>query len=174
VALKLTGELRDKLRMPFGRLYRGQGPECLTQVIRSLGKPTKIIAIGDVTTYYLLKAGIVPDMCLVDDINMRLPVDHEIRNGTAHESFKDVRVDNPAGVVTMELMNAIRDNMSAKKPVRIFVNGEEDLAVIPACLYAPDSSAVIYGQPNEGVVVVRVTEEKRRETKAILDQMVEI
>jgi GTP-dependent dephospho-CoA kinase len=170
LALGLTGALRDKLKQPFGKLYKGSGTECLTQVMRSLGKPTKIIAIGDVTTYYLLKAGIVPDMCLVDDITMRLPV--EIGEGTAHDSFKDVRVDNPAGVVTKELMDAIRDNMGSKVPVRIFVNGEEDLAVIPACLYAPASSAVIYGQPNEGVVVVRVTEEKRKETKAILDEMV--
>jgi uncharacterized protein (UPF0218 family) len=169
--LKLTGALREKLKKPFGKLYKGSGTECLTQVIRSLGKPTRIIAIGDMTTYYLLKAGIVPDMCLVDDITMRLPVDLEIRKGTAHESFKDVRVDNPPGVITEELMDAIRDNMGSKVPVRIFVNGEEDLAVIPACLYAPASSAVIYGQPNEGVVVVRVTDEKRKETQAILDEM---
>ena len=173
MALKLTGELRDRLKKPYGTLYRGQGTECMKQVVRSLGKPTKIIAIGDVTTYYLLKAGIVPDLCLVDDITMRLPVDHEIRMGTAHESFKDVRVDNPPGVVTRELMDAIRDNMGSEMPVRIFVNGEEDLAVIPACLYAPVSSAVIYGQPSEGVVVVRVTEQKRIETRAILDQMAE-
>ena len=170
--LKLTGALREKLKRPFGKLYRGSGTGCLAQVVRGLGKPTRIIAIGDVTTYYLLKAGIVPDMCLVDDITMRLPVDHEIRKGTAHESFKDFRVDNPPGVITEELMAVIRDNMGSQVPVRIFVNGEEDLAVIPACLYAPDGAAVIYGQPNEGVVVVVVTAEKRRETKAILDEMV--
>ena len=172
--LKLTGALREKLKQPFGKLYKGKGSECLTQVIRSLGQPTKIIAIGDVTTYYLLQAGIVPDMCLVDNITMRLPVDHEIRKGTAHESFKDVRVDNPPGVITKELMDAVRDNMNARVPVRIFVRGEEDLAVIPACLYAPDSAAVIYGQPNVGVVVVRVNEEKRKETKAILDEMAKV
>ncbi|MGA9139732.1 MAG: GTP-dependent dephospho-CoA kinase family protein [Methanocella sp.] len=171
MALKLTEALREKLKTPFGTLYKGKGAECLTKVIRSLGKPVKIISIGDVTTYYLIKAGIVPDMCLVDNITMRIPVDHEIRKGTAHESFKDIRVDNPPGVVTQALMDAIRDNMSSKVPVRIFVNGEEDLAVIPACLYAPIGSVVIYGQPNEGVVVVRVTEEKRKETKAILEQM---
>ncbi len=171
MALRLTGALREKLKKPYGRLYRGKGAECLTQVVRSLGKPTKVIAIGDMTTYYLLKAGIVPDLCLVDDITMRLPVDHEIRKGTAHEAFKDVRVDNPPGVITQELIDAVRDSMKAKVPVRIFVTGEEDLAVIPACLYAPDSAAVIYGQPREGVVVVRVNEAKRKETQAILEEM---
>ncbi len=172
MALKLTEALREKLKAPFGTLYKGKGADCLNKVVSRLGKPVKIISIGDVTTYYLLKAGIVPDMCLVDNITMRIPVDHEIRKGTAHESFKDVRVDNPPGVVTEELMDAIRDNMNSRVPVRIFVNGEEDLAVIPACLYAPVGSVVIYGQPNEGVVVVPVTEEKRKETKAILEQMV--
>lgn len=171
MALRLTGALREKLKRPFGRMYDCRSAECLADIVRGLGRPPRLIAIGDVTTYNLIKAGIVPDMCLVDDTTMRLPVDGEIKKGTAHESFKDVRVDNPAGVVTEELMDAVRDNMGSKVPVRIFVRGEEDLAVIPACLYAPPGSVVVYGQPNEGVVVVRVTEQKRAETKAILEQM---
>ena len=173
MALRLTEALRDRLKAPYGRLYRGQGAACLTKVIASLDKPPKVISIGDMTTYYLIQAGIVPDLCLVDDTTMRLPVAKEIRAGTSHGSFKDVRVRNPPGIVTKELMDAVRDNMDSKVPVRIFVHGEEDLAVIPACLYAPVGSAVIYGQPNEGVVVVRVTEEKKKETQALLSQMAE-
>ena len=168
---KLTPALRDDLKTPFGTLYPGKGESCLAKVVKALDKPPKIISIGDVTTFYLIKAGVVPDMCLVDDQTMRLPVDHEVRKGTSHHTFKELRVSNPAGVVTQALMDLIKDNMSSTEPVRIFVDGEEDLAVIPACLYAPTGSAVIYGQPNEGVVVVKVTEEKRKETKALLDKM---
>lgn len=173
MVLKLTQELRDKLKTPYGKLYRGKGEECLRRVVRTLKNPPKIISIGDLTTYYLLKAGVVPDMCLVDDITMRLPVDHEIRLGTTHRSFKEVTVRNPAGVITQELMDAIRDNMDSKEPVRIFVEGEEDLAVMPACIYAPVNAVVIYGQPNEGVVVVTVTEEKKQETLSLMQQMIE-
>lgn len=169
--MRLTEALREKLKTPFGKLYKGQGEACLSKVVKSLGKPPRIIAIGDMTTYYLIKAGIVPDMCLVDDITMRLPVDHAVKRGTAHESFKDLAVKNPPGVVTGELMDMIRDNMDSPVPVRIFVDGEEDLAVIPACLYAPIGSVVIYGQPNEGVVAVVVTVEKRKETEAIVREM---
>ena len=172
MAYRLTNVLRDRLKTPFGKLYRGKGEGCLREVVRNLKKPTKVISIGDVTTYYLLKAGIVPDMCIVDNLTMRLPVDREVRKGTAHESFKDVRVKNPPGVVTRELIDAIRDNMGSKKPVRIFVDGEEDLAVIPACEYAPVGSVVLYGQPNEGVVAVAVTEEKKRETLSLMEQMI--
>jgi uncharacterized protein (UPF0218 family) len=173
LALKLPDVLRERLKAPYGELYRGKGDACVKQVVRNLKDNTKIIAIGDVTTYYLLKAGIVPHMCLVDDMTMRLPVDIEVRMGTAHSSFKDIRVKNPPGLITKELIDAIKDNMGSTMPVRIFVDGEEDLAVIPACIYAPDGSAVIYGQPNAGVVVVMVDEKKRRETAALLASMEE-
>ena len=172
MAYKLIPALRDRLKEPFGKLYRGKGDECLRDIVKSLGNRPKVISIGDVTTYYLLKAGIVPDMCIVDDRTMRLPVELEVRKGTAHESFKDVKVKNPPGVVTKELIDAIKDNMSSKKPVRIFVDGEEDLAVIPACEYAPVGSVVLYGQPGEGVVAVTVTEEKKRETLSLMEQMI--
>lgn len=141
--------------------------------MEAMNKPAKIISIGDVTTYYLLKANVVPDMCLIDDMTMRLPVDETVKQGTAHRSFKEVTVKNPPGVVTRELIDAIKDNMSANIPVKIFVEGEEDLAVIPACIYAPVGSVVIYGQPHEGVVVVKVTEEKKRETLSLISQMIE-
>jgi len=55
--------------------------------------------------------------------------------------------------------------------VHIVVDGEEDLLVIVAVLYAPEGSLVVYGQPGEGIVVVRVTGEKRAEAVGILKAM---
>ena len=169
---KLTAALRDRLKTPFGKLHRCNSDACLRDIVKSYRSPPKVIAIGDVTAYHLLRAGIVPDMCIVDDMTMRLPVDHEVRKGTAHESFKDITVKNPAGVVTEELIDAIKNNMDVRNPVRIFVDGEEDLAVIPACEFAPVGSLVLYGQPKEGVVAVEVTLEKKRETLSLREQMV--
>lgn len=171
MAYRLTAALRDRLKTPFGRLYRCSSDECVGDIVRNAGKPPKVIAIGDVTAYHLLRAGIVPDMCIVDDMTMRLPVDGEVRRGTAHAAFHDLVVRNPAGVVTQELIDAIRDNLASEKPVRIFVDGEEDLAVIPACEHAPVGSLVLYGQPREGIVAVEVTPEKKRETRALVEQM---
>jgi uncharacterized protein (UPF0218 family) len=172
LAYRLTRALRDRLKTPFGKLYRGKGEECLRDIISGLKSSTKVISIGDVTTYYLLKAGVVPDICIVDNLTMRIPVDHEVRKGTAHESFQDVRVKNPPGVVTQELIDAIKESMGSTGPVRIYVDGEEDLAVIPACELAPVGSVVLYGQPGEGVVAITVTEEKKRETLSLMEQMI--
>lgn len=173
MVLKLTPELREKLKTPYGRLYRGKGGDCLKRVVKSLHDPVKIISIGDLTTYYLLQAGTVPDMVLIDDMTMRIPVEHEVKKGTAHTSFKEITVTNPPGIITRELIDAVKDNMDSSVPVRIFVDGEEDLAVIPACIYAPIGSVVIYGQPNEGVVVVNITEDKKKETLSLMKQMIE-
>ena len=51
------------------------------------------------------------------------------------------------------------------------INGEEDLLVIPVCLYAPENSVVMYGQPNEGLVIVKIDENIRKKTQLILDSM---
>jgi hypothetical protein len=38
----------------------------------------------------------------------------------------------------------------------IKVIGEEDLIALPLIAYAPIDSVILYGQPSEGIVVVRV------------------
>ena len=40
----------------------------------------------------------------------------------------------------------------------LVVDGEEDLLALPSILFAPLNAYVLYGQPNEGIVVVSVTE----------------
>jgi hypothetical protein len=51
------------------------------------------------------------------------------------------------------------------------IDGEEDLLALVAVLYAPEKSLVVYGQPNEGMVVVEVTKEKKTETCKFLEAM---
>ena len=56
-------------------------------------------------------------------------------------------------------------------PVRLLVNGEEDLLVIPACIHAPANAVVLYGQPGRGLVVVPVSDEIKTRMQALLDMM---
>jgi uncharacterized protein (UPF0218 family) len=51
------------------------------------------------------------------------------------------------------------------------VDGEEDLLTLIAILYVPEDSFVIYGQPYEGIVVVKATEAKKEEISGILNSM---
>jgi hypothetical protein len=58
-----------------------------------------------------------------------------------------------------------------RKKSRIVVNGEEDLLVIPAVLLAKNGSAVVYGQPGRGMVLIKVTEKKKDIIQKLLDEM---
>ena len=50
------------------------------------------------------------------------------------------------------------------------VEGEEDLATLPAVVAAADGTGVVYGQPDEGMVLVRVTPETRAEMADLLER----
>ena len=53
----------------------------------------------------------------------------------------------------------------------MLVDGEEDLLVLPVCLFAPENSVVMYGQPNEGLVIAEITDEVREKVQKIVNQM---
>ena len=84
------------------------------------------------------------------------------------------KVQNPAGYVTKPLVQAIDKAIKQilKKPkTRIVqVDGEEDLAGLPAILLAPLGARVYYGQPGEGVVEVVVSEKKKRELVEMIEK----
>jgi len=162
----LSEELRSVLKKPFGRLYRGEGLECIEMVAKDLDLGSSVlIAVGDVVTHYLLLFGAIPHLVIVDERTKRGEIPDAIRE--CRGDFREIEVENPAGVITVELDRAIKDAMDSGHPVRIWVDGEEDLAVLPVIKYAPLSSIVLYGQPDEGVVAVVVGNEIKREVEKI-------
>ncbi len=169
--LKLPENLRPRFREIFGCLYRGKGEDTIEKLSRDLGSPTKLISVGDVTTFHLLNHGIIPDILVVDDRTKRGPASDRVVVGTKHKRFTEISVDNPAGVITEDLIDAVGTALSKDENVRIFVRGEEDLAAVPAILMAPEGSAVLYGQPDEGVVVVKITLSKKEQMKNLLTEI---
>jgi hypothetical protein len=65
----------------------------------------------------------------------------------------------------------IRKALGEKGRTKVLVDGEEDLLALVVVLCAPENSIVVYGQPNEGVVAIRVTEETRELMHKILNAM---
>ena len=52
------------------------------------------------------------------------------------------------------------------------IEGEEDLAVLPIILSAPLNSIIFYGQPNNGLVRVDVSEEVKERTKKLVSMAI--
>ncbi|MCK5157960.1 MAG: DUF359 domain-containing protein, partial [Candidatus Heimdallarchaeota archaeon] len=58
-----------------------------------------------------------------------------------------------------------------KEPIVLLITGEEDLLVFPAVLEAPENSFVVYGQPHEGIVLIKVTMNARFKFEKLIERM---
>ncbi|MGZ4904010.1 MAG: GTP-dependent dephospho-CoA kinase family protein [Halobacteriota archaeon] len=161
----LDDALRAELQKPFGDLCsKGSCKE-------KLAAYKTILTVGDITTYRVMVSGIVPDICIIDGVTMRKRVPDAIRATINSEPRTIYEVDNPPGTISPQLINAVRraiTGIALHERARIVVHGEEDLAVIPAVMEAPEGAAVVYGQPNEGMVIIAVSAEKQQGAKHLL------
>lgn len=154
--LRMHPRAEPELKSPMGTLYKG--PESSPDVAMSAAlddlntSEMILIAVGDVTVATLLAMDIVPDMAFVDGQTKRQALDEEDQVDLA--AFPNVlHAENPAGVLTPSLRNAVEKAATMEEPVAVVVDGEEDLAPLFIHLHVPLHAVVIYGQPHTGVVV---------------------
>ncbi|MBT4327081.1 MAG: GTP-dependent dephospho-CoA kinase family protein [Candidatus Nitrosopelagicus sp.] len=163
--MKLPDSKRDSFKNPLGVLL----PESQADkagIEQYLSDDSYIITVGDRTTEKMIEFGIIPSLQIIDGIEKR-----EKRESIKLEGTIELTVDNPPAEITDSSIEIIKKAFSMDGKIRIMVNGEEDLLVIPVCVYAPDNSVVMYGQPNEGLVIVKITSEIRNKTQKLLDLM---
>jgi hypothetical protein len=129
-------------------------------------KPAKIISVGDTVSKNLTENDVFPDLLIVDNKVMRKPAQPAVL-----QAEETVYVQNSQGTITEEAIKAIKEALKADHHVKIVIDGEEDLLTLIAVLYAPDGSFVVYGQPLMGIVLVKVTEQKKAEILNILNAM---
>jgi uncharacterized protein (UPF0218 family) len=156
--LTLPEEHRKLFQEPFGDLYRN-----IKEILPLLAGET-VYSVGDVVTHNLQRYGITPDVAIIDGFTMRAPC---CRQPPLRGSC--IRVKNPAGTLTEDLIEAVNKAI-ATPPMTIVVDGEEDLAVIPVVMAAPQGAVVIYGQPHKGVVLRRVTPEAKLVARQFLER----
>jgi hypothetical protein len=167
-AYSLTPELRIKLKKPIGTLIRGSFAETMKTFkdMTEKEKPPVIISVGDTVSRNLAEKHVLPQLSIVDNRVMRRNIE-----AIPLTAEKTIHIKNPPGTITEEALGAIQDALKSNCHVKIVVDGEEDLLTLIAVLYAPENSFVIYGQPREGVVVVKATNEKKTEVAVILKAM---
>jgi uncharacterized protein (UPF0218 family) len=82
---------------------------------------------------------------------------------------------NPPSQITSDLVATINQALISltphSRPQTILVKGEEDLAVLPAILLSPLNTAIFYGQPQQGLVAIRVTETKKHQALQLLQKL---
>ena len=164
--MQLPDDLRDQLKNPLGVLISDNDPN-KENIIKKISAESIIITVGDRTTENMLQFGLRPQIQIIDGLEKRnqcvVPTDDTVNT--------NLSCRNPPGEITDESIQVIQKAFSCESPVRITVDGEEDLLVIPVCIHAPENSIVMYGQPNEGFVIVTITPEIRAKVQKILDVM---
>lgn len=156
----LPDAMREKLSMPFGRVLKE------TEIENQISNET--ITVGDETAKSFFKKKIYPRLAIIDLRNNRVKKYRTISD-LGLRPKKIIKAINPSGHITKELFEAVINGLKSKNSV-ILVDGEEDLAVIPAVLAAPLGYKIYYGQPSEGVVQIEVTEEKKMEIKKLISK----
>ncbi len=167
VIYTITPKLRVKLKEPFGVLIKGSFDETMAKMrqVKETQKPPKIVSVGDTVTKNLHDYDIVPDLSIIDNQCMRKKFKSTIY--TSKATF----VKNPQGTITREAVDAIKEALNSSENRQIVIDGEEDLLTLTAVVYAPLNSVVVYGQPYEGIVLVKVTPEKKAEAAEFLKAM---
>jgi len=164
--LQLPDDLRDQLKTPLGNLINDNDPN-KENIINQISAESIIITVGDRTTENILQLGLKPQIQIIDCLEKRnqrtAPIDDTVNT--------KLSCRNPPGEITEESIQVIKKAFSSEPPVRIVVDGEEDLLVMPVCISAPENSVVMYGQPNEGLVIVQITPKIRAKVQKILDSM---
>ena len=174
----LPDSLRPELQQPLGRVLHG------AMISESLKKHEGkiLVAVGDVATKTLLDAGITPSLIIIDNRVERKPytglakwrktvlaVTHKVKSGPgyiAHEAIELIRQ------WSRQVPLKVSPLKGERKQFVIEVDGEEDLLALPAIVDAPAGAIVYYGQPQNGLVEVLVTLQKKKKAVVLLRQFI--
>jgi uncharacterized protein (UPF0218 family) len=151
----LPEKLKLKLRKVWGVAVFGKKKEVKEKFEKFLkkGKFKKVITVGD--------------YCSIN-----LPSDIKIFDGKIKKrKIKKIlnyslKCKNQKGTIQKEVWQIIKKAIKENK--NIFVEGEEDLLVIPAVLLAPKNSLVVYGFPKRGICVIKVDKKMKNKIKNLL------
>ena len=162
--MHLPQNLRESLKKPLGVLIK-DSDTTKENILKNIPQGSFVITVGDATTEKLIKHGILPSLQIVDGLEKRSK-----RELPSADIKTTLSCHNPAAQITQESIDVIKKALQVP-PARITVTGEEDLLVLPVCAYAPENSVVLYGQPNEGLVIVRINSEIRNKAQSIMKSM---
>ena len=169
--MSIPPDVLAELKKPLGKLILDS--DITERKIRKeiAGIKHKIITVGDRSTERLISFDIYPDLAIIDGVERRQEKGTTLADRMLGLKAKDVtRISciNPAGSITQEAITKIKFALSSEKNFILQVVGEEDLLTLPACYFAPSNSLVCYGQPLEGLVLIKIDDSIRRKAKELM------
>lgn len=154
-------EIINLLRRPLGELIK-YNQVAKFKIIELREEASKFITVGDTTTARVVSFGVVPEVSVIDGLEKRSAAAMSVSKlktmitALLDEELIEYSCKNKAGTLSFEALGVILRALTSNAPVLVMVTGEEDLITLPLVAYAPIGSIILYGQPSQGIVVVRV------------------
>lgn len=133
------------------------------ELVQRPSAATRIYVVGDYSLSTFKKNDWQYDLAVIDLKIQRKAYDTPI----LLPDEIDLNVSNSAGTITKQLIEALQLSIKANYK-HLVVDGEEDLAAVALVLLAPLNSHIYYGQPNQGMVEIVVTEALKEQVKTVL------
>lgn len=182
--LILPSELRPILQKPLGKLLKGTELELkvavlLAKKIIAKNKPFLIITVGDVVTQSFNQERIPINLAIIDFKVKREKTFKNLKELGFKKNKPDLILENPPGTISSSLSAGIKKTIEKitslpithhPEPITIKVLGEEDLAVLPTIILSSENSAIFYGQPEKGIVFIKVDKTIKNKTFQLLSQ----
>jgi len=159
VDYSITESLREDLRIPKSKIFEGDNPTVTKDMVSYIKEEgfDKVVCVGDEVSRDLLQNRFKPKNIVVDGKVNRIPIDY-LDEIVGHYSDKFTLTNTP-GTIAKEVWKTLQDAL--KQESAVVVKGEEDLLAIPTILLSEVNTAIIYGQPGRGKVVIDVDEERK-------------
>ncbi len=172
--LKVREDQRGRLSKPVGKLYEGKGPEVIKK-IQEIENAAIFVTVGDLVTLYTFQAGLEPDIAIIDFKTERSSLGNSEKDLLEEftGNYIKIRVENPQGHLTEELVEALIHAVESEKTC-IIVDGEEDMAALPLALILPEKSLMLFGMPGRGIIAYSVNQEDKVLISRIVEEMEEI
>ncbi|HET7148893.1 MAG TPA: DUF359 domain-containing protein [Candidatus Nitrosopolaris sp.] len=168
----LSPEKLRILKKPFGLLVENESLNKV-KLYSSVENAKMIVSVGDATTDRVALYGIVPSVSVVDGKERRVQRRTAGGDSLSQSQVLQFKCSNPAGTISKGAVQVLRDAIKASStnPVRVIVEGEEDLLALPIFLLLPYGSIVLYGQPFKGIVIVEIDSETRTRAKDLMESL---
>ncbi|RLI72400.1 MAG: hypothetical protein DRP02_01955 [Candidatus Gerdarchaeota archaeon] len=171
----LPEELREELKKPLGTLLVDMPTKALIEIVAE-SQPPCVVMVGDFCFHEAIKQKFIPTIAIIDGLNLRKPYqEFSIANATI------IKAKNPPATITEDAWQAIKkafkrqqkkkSRKTEKELTVLVIDGEEDLLVLPAVIEAPLNAIITYGQPYEGLVLIKVTTNVKLKCKKLTERM---
>ncbi len=171
---------RRHFQKPFGQLLPikiHQLKKIRSLVTLTLKQTTPlVITIGDIVTQTFENLKLPISLAIIDERSQRQPLPANFHKNLCKNFACLKTVNNQAGSLNLTLIKKLQalllEIVFTKQRQILKILGEEDLTVLPVVLMAPLDTLVFYGQPQQGIVKIRVNEKIKATTARLLQKFI--